>query len=43
MERNSQKKRNQDGRTGEGDRRIWIKNQKHLLSGKRGIGGSDRR
>jgi len=43
MERKSQKKRNQDGRTGEGDRRIWVKNQKHLLAGKRGIGGSDRR
>jgi nucleolar GTP-binding protein len=39
----AQKHRNKMGRAGEGDRMIPSKKPKHLFSGKRGIGKSDRR
>eukprot|EP00244_Chara_vulgaris_P008189 TRINITY_DN3137_c0_g1_i1.p1 TRINITY_DN3137_c0_g1~~TRINITY_DN3137_c0_g1_i1.p1 ORF type:complete len:454 (+),score=142.89 TRINITY_DN3137_c0_g1_i1:3-1364(+) len=43
LERKSQKKRNKDARIGEGDRRIFDLKPKHLLSGKRSTGKTDRR
>jgi len=38
LERKSQKSRNRDGRTGESDRHVYIKKNKHLLCGKMGTG-----
>merc|ERR1712130_679327 len=38
LERKSQKPRNRDGRTGESDRHVYIKKNKHLLCGKMGTG-----
>ncbi|GBG44384.1 hypothetical protein CBR_g77869 [Chara braunii] len=43
LERKAQKKRNKDARIGEGDRRIFDLRPKHLLSGKRSTGKTDRR
>jgi len=42
MARRAQKKMNQDARQGESDRRFLQKMPKHLFSGKRGIGKTDR-
>ncbi|CAF0988167.1 unnamed protein product [Adineta ricciae] len=39
----SQRKINLDARTGESDRRIFVKKPKHLFSGKRSTGKTDRR
>lgn len=39
----AQKKRNKLAKAGEGDRVIHTKMPKHLFSGKRGIGKTDRR
>jgi nucleolar GTP-binding protein len=39
----AQKHRNKIGRAGEGDRAIPSKKPKHLFTGKRGIGKTDRR
>ena len=39
----AQKKRNKLAKAGEGDRVILTKMPKHLFSGKRGIGKTDRR
>lgn len=43
MAKKAQKKTNQDARIGEADRRIYAKMPKHLFSGKRGQGKTDRR
>jgi len=43
MSNASRKDRNRDGRKGESDRHIASKMPKHLFSGKRGIGKTDRR
>ena len=43
MSRKSQDKMNQFGKAGEADRHIAIKMPKHLYTGKRGIGKTDRR
>jgi nucleolar GTP-binding protein len=39
----AQRKRNKQAKAGEGDRVIPTKMPKHLFSGKRGIGKTDRR
>lgn len=43
MHKTSQKKMNQFGKAGESDRYIGTKMPKHLFSGKRGSGKTDRR
>lgn len=43
MERRSQTSFTKEGKRGEADRHIAVKNLRHLLSGKRGIGGNQRR
>lgn len=43
MSKKSQGKMNQFGKAGEADRHIAVKMPKHLYSGKRGIGKTDRR
>ena len=43
MSDQAQKKRNKLAKAGEGDRVINTKKPKHLFSGKRGIGKTDRR
>jgi len=43
MARKAQREMNQDARQGESDRRFLQKKPKHLFSGKRGIGKTDRR
>jgi len=43
MARKAQHAMNQDARQGESDRRFFQKKPKHLFSGKRGIGKTDRR
>lgn len=39
----AQKQRNKMAKMGEGDRTIYTKKPKHLFSGKRGVGKTDRR
>ena len=43
MLKKSQKEMNQNARIGEADRRFMDKKPKHLFSGKRGMGKTDRR
>ena len=43
LKRDAQVMRNRDARKGEADRRILMSRPKHLFSGKRGMGTSDRR
>jgi len=43
MLKQGQKEMNQNARVGEGDRRFMDKKPKHLISGKRGMGKTDRR
>uniref|UniRef100_A0A0N5AVP8 Nucleolar GTP-binding protein 1 n=1 Tax=Syphacia muris TaxID=451379 RepID=A0A0N5AVP8_9BILA len=43
VSRKGQKSLQKEARKGEGDRRIFVKKPKHLFSGKRGIGKTDRR
>ena len=43
MSRKSQNKMNQFGKAGEADRHIAVKMPKHMYTGKRGIGKTDRR
>jgi len=43
MAKTAQRERNQDARQGESDRRFLQKKPKHLFSGKRGVGKTDRR
>lgn len=43
LAKKSQRKRNLDARKGEADRHVFIAKPKHLFSGKRGIGKTDRR
>lgn len=43
LKRGAEKRRNQDARKGEADRRVLMSRPKHMLSGKRGMGSTDRR
>ena len=43
MSHKSQGKMNQFGKAGEADRHIAVKKPKHMYTGKRGIGKTDRR